>query len=260
MSVPHTHEPGDRPRLPVDLHAHVLPGLDDGPADLALAVSLCRELVREGVRTVVAAPHVKPTMPCTPALRDAALASLRAELDAARIPLRVLPGGELDLSYATSWTDGELAAFSPDGRLVLIESPWGQWSGDMETTCHDLVERGWRPVIAHPERNAGVQLDASVLDAAIEAGATCHATTEAFTGGFGPRAQASALELVRTERIAFVATDAHDVMGRPPGVTAAWHALRRAGIEEHVIERLFVSAPRQLLNSDDEAAASSEHR
>jgi protein-tyrosine phosphatase len=233
--------------LAIDLHAHVLPGLDDGPPDLESAVALCAALHDAGVRTVVATPHVKPTWPTTPQRRDHALARLREQLEAGDIEIDVLPAGELDIAYAASMDDDQLAGFAIRDNLLVVETPFGRWQDAVTETCLDLVDRGWRVTLAHPERNIGVQLDPTVLDDVRRVGVTAHATTEGFAGTIGSRVQACAFALIETGRIDAIATDAHDVTGRPPSIAAAHAACVAHELDPRLIHQLFVVGPANIL-------------
>jgi protein-tyrosine phosphatase len=234
--------------LPIDLHAHVLAGLDDGPETLDDAIALCRALVDEGVETVAASPHVKPNWPTTPGARDAALQELRNALAENSIDLKVLAGGELDIRFANTWSDDDLAPFAIEGtNLLIVEVPFGQWDDIVTETATDLIARGWRVTLAHPERNIGVQLDYTVLDPVREAGATCHATTEAFTGDIGVRVKGAAFGLVRSGRIDAVATDAHDTTRRPSAIPKARQACIDAGFDDATMQMLFETGPATIL-------------
>src|SRR3954451_2663459 len=140
----------------VDLHLHLLPGVDDGARDLAESLAHARRLAAAGVVEATVTPHVSPDVEfdvCTIPVRTAAL---QAELEAARIPLRLHPGGELHPRRAATVTDPELQVIAhgpPGARWVLLEVPFCGIDSRFVALCGALRERGVNAVIAHPERS-----------------------------------------------------------------------------------------------------------
>jgi protein-tyrosine phosphatase len=231
----------------IDLHAHVLPGIDDGPGTLDDSLALLQALVADGVTTVCATPHVQPGYPTTPAERDAALERVRAAARAAGLAIKVEQGGEVDIEYAAQWGDDEVSAFTlAGGGALLIEFPWtATWPLALIPTCRALRLRGFLPVIAHPERVRAAQAAPQKLDEAIASGAVAQVTTGSLTGRFGETAQRTAFDLVRARRAHVVATDTHDTVSRPPEVRAARVALA-AAVGEDLAEALF-AAPADVI-------------
>ncbi len=207
----------------IDIHAHVLHNLDDGPADVEEALGLLRALAAEGVTTVVATPHVHPLYPTTPEQRDGRLAELTDAATAAGLAIEIRAGGEIDLERVTSYDDAQIDAFAlAGGPAVLVEFPWIHvWPLALAPTCGDLRRRGYLPVVAHPERAQAVQRQPDRLDQVIAAGAVCQVTTGSLAGRFGDSARQTAIELLRTRRAHLMATDAHSVRSRGPHLDAA---------------------------------------
>ena len=139
----------------IDLHSHVLPGLDDGAADLDEAVAICRAAAAAGIEVLAATPHVRDDYPTTPDQMEDALAALR---DAAGDIVRLVPGGELDLAELDRPRD-ELRRFALAGtrRYLLVETPYVGWPLDLADKLFRLRRAGITPVLAHPERNREVQ-------------------------------------------------------------------------------------------------------
>ncbi len=207
----------------IDLHSHVLVGIDDGPTEVAAALALLRALVDDGVERVCATPHVTPEYPTSVDRRDQALEALREAARSEVLPITVEQGGELDLAYAASWSDEELDAFTlAGGRALLIEFPWGgAWPLALAPTCRALRLRGYLPIVAHPERSRAVQAAPERIDELVVCGAVIQLTAGSLTGRFGSSARSSAETLIRTRRAHVVASDAHDAVSRPPDLTAA---------------------------------------
>ena len=175
--------------MTLDLHAHVLPAVDDGPGTIDEALDLLRALQDEGITTVAATPHVHPAYPTTVALRDERLADLREAAAAAGLTIVVVPGGEIDLEYAAGYDDDQIRAFAlGGGPAVLVEFPWGPtWPLALAPTCRALRQRGFLPIVAHPERSRPVQQRPERLDEVIASGAVCQITTGSLAGRFGAR-------------------------------------------------------------------------
>ncbi|HYF24757.1 MAG TPA: CpsB/CapC family capsule biosynthesis tyrosine phosphatase, partial [Baekduia sp.] len=129
----------------IDLHTHVLPGIDDGPATVEEAVDLARAIADSGVSTVVATPHVSFEYRTTPAQILEARDALRDALDAAGIALELVTGAEVDLSYGIDLDDDALAELRlAGGPFLLVESPLSPAAGDFDPMLLGLQNRGHR--------------------------------------------------------------------------------------------------------------------
>jgi protein-tyrosine phosphatase len=213
--------------MTLDLHAHVLPAVDDGPDTIDDALALLRALQDEGVTMVAATPHVHPAYPTTAAMRDERLALVQAAAAAAGLAITVVPGGEIDLEYAASYDDDQIRSWAlGGGPAVLVEFPWGPaWPLALAPTCRDLRLRGFLPIVAHPERARPVQQRPERLDEVVASGAVCQITTGSLAGRFGETAQRTAFGLLRERRGHLIASDAHGVDSRGPSFVAARKAL-----------------------------------
>jgi len=146
---------------------------------------------------------------------------------AAGLGIEIVPGGEIDLEYATTYDDGQIRAFAlGGGPAVLLEFPWGPtWPLALAPTCRDLRLRGFLPIVAHPERARPVQQRPERLDEVVASGAVCQITTGSLAGRFGDTAQRTAFALLRDRRGHLIASDAHNVHSRGPSFAAARKAL-----------------------------------
>lgn len=159
----------------VDLHFHVLPGLDDGPATMADALWLARAAVADGTSHVVATPHVRPDFVTDVAELPERVRELREALLRERIPLSVALGAELGhrMVGRLSQLDLETVALGPPGhRWLLLETPFAGIDDELRDAVEELGERGFGVVLAHPERSAGVlgRLLSRALGAAVRSG------------------------------------------------------------------------------------------
>jgi protein-tyrosine phosphatase len=235
----------------VDLHFHLLPGVDDGPADLPASLALARAALAAGTSAVVATPHVRTDLGSTDAREiDARVRELRGALAEAGVDLEVLCGGELghEMAYLMGQDELELLAQGPAGaRWLLVETPFHGIDEDFHSATAALRSRGFGVLIAHPERSADASLDgAAGLRREIAAGSRAQLNALSLTGGHGEEARRSAWELLADGLVAVVASDAHGP-SRPPALRLAETALRAGGLAPAAARALVGDGPRELL-------------
>lgn len=214
----------------IDLHTHILPGIDDGPSDFQGSLELARAAAADGVRTVAATPHVRADHP---GVRPPELAErcrgLGARLNDAGVPLEVVPGGEVDLDWSDGASDDDLrlVSYAQRGTDLLLETPYGELPPDFEERLFRLVDRGFRILLAHPERSPTLQRGPARLVELVERGVLLQLTarTVASSDGGSPAA-GLARELVDRGLAHVLASDAHGAQGPAPpdlstGVAAA---------------------------------------
>ncbi|MCW2953697.1 MAG: Protein-tyrosine-phosphatase [Conexibacter sp.] len=222
----------------IDLHCHLLPGIDDGPSGEETAVEMARLHLAAGVHTVAATPHVSPSMPNDAAGIAAATNRMRAALQEHDVPLAIVAGAEVDLRRAGELDDAELQALTlGDGPWLLLEAPL-QAVGPLEAVVGDLVGRGHRILLAHPERSPMVQRDPHLLVRLAHAGVLTQVTASSLAGAFGRPVQRFAQRMMAEDLVQVVASDAHDPRRRPPGLSEplirAGHASRVAWLTDEV--------------------------
>lgn len=229
----------------IDLHAHLLPGVDDGAASEQDSLAMYDLARRDGTATVVLTPHQRhPRWPNEDAV------SLREHFGRLRAALhgtvRLELGAEL---YVDSLLQEEIdagAALSLAGsRYLLLEFPPHAASRARETV-HELVVSGWRPILAHPERVAPWAENPALILRLADAGALVQLTAMSITGDFGARAQRCSRFLLEHGCVHFVASDAHDPVRRPPLLSPAFAAVAQ-GWGEEVARLLFVDNPAAVL-------------
>jgi protein-tyrosine phosphatase len=215
----------------IDLHCHILPGVDDGPPTLEETLALARTQAHVGVRQVLATPHVTWDIPTTPEQVADGVIAVNAALRENGIEVEVLPGGEIAISRAADLDDGELRALGlGGGPWLLVESPLTPSAGRFDNALHHLQARGHRILLAHPERCPAFQREPERLASLVHAGMLTSITAGALVGRFGSTVERYAHELVRDGLVHNVASDAHDVARRPPGLRSE---LEQAGYGAH---------------------------
>jgi protein-tyrosine phosphatase len=207
----------------IDLHSHILPGLDDGPETLAGSLELARAAVGDGIQVIAATPHVRDDYPTTADQMEAAVEGVRATLAAEDVALDVRPGGELDLERL-SLPREELSRFGLGGSPthLLVETPYTGWPFDLPDRLVRLRADGFVPVLAHPERNADVQADpGGRLGPLVESGTLVQLTAASVDGRLGGRARDASARLLELGLAHLIASDAHTPAIRAVGMSAA---------------------------------------
>lgn len=204
----------------IDLHIHLLPGIDDGPADAAGTVELARACVADGVQAVAATPHVSEKYPTTPARMRQGVEEARAAITAAGVPLTVYTGAEVAIDQMTRLSDQDLRGLTlgPTEGFILLETPYAAWPMELESQVERLATLGIRGILAHPERSAGVQGSGGIdkLELAVSRGLYVQVTAGSLAGRFGRTAEKTANELLRRELVHMISSDSHNVDRRPP--------------------------------------------
>jgi protein-tyrosine phosphatase len=233
-----------------DVHFHLLPGLDDGPAQLSDSLELARAAVADGTSTVVATPHVRPDFVTDVGAVAEAVAELRAALERERIALDVLCGAELGHQMVGRLGQEELESIAQGpqaGRWVLLEAPFEGYAPDFHLAADELRARGFGVVLGHPERSADAQLDGGAgLRRELAAGSQAQLNALSITGRHGRGAEWAALRMVAAGRATLVASDAHGPT-RPPALRAAYARMVEWGAPPAKAHALVRSAPRRLL-------------
>jgi protein-tyrosine phosphatase len=214
-----------------EIHFHLLPGVDDGPPSVEHSLELAQLAVADGTRTVVVTPHVHPLHITDPSEIADRAQDLDARLRAARIPVEVLPGGELalDMVGRLRQAELELIAQGPTGRRwLLLEAPFDGLDESYTGAADELRERGFAVVVAHPERARSTPSTDAVIANELSAGSVLQINAWSVAGRYGDATRAVALRLLRSTPGAVLASDAHGPH-RPPSLQAALDELATLG-------------------------------
>jgi protein-tyrosine phosphatase len=235
----------------VDLHLHLLPGVDDGAHDEEAALAHARRLAAEGVRDVTVTPHICRYWPLEIATIPERVASLAALLAEQSIGVRIRPGGELDAHYARELSDDELELIAqgpPGSRWLLVEAPFRGLDESFATDCAALLRRGFGAVIAHPERSAGAgtPAGAEALRNLLATGAVAQVNVCSLLGNNGLEIQETAVNLLRAGLAYVIASDGHPGT-RDHTLALGFVLAQRAGASSVQAWRLTQANPRFLL-------------
>jgi protein-tyrosine phosphatase len=230
----------------VDIHSHVLHGLDDGAKSLDESLAMLAMAAADGVTDIVATPHANSRYPFDPALIDERL----KELDG-RSPIRVHRGCDFRLQPDT--IEDALAhpeKYAINGRTyLLVEFPELSVFSHTEHVLQRLLDVGLAPVITHPERHRTLPGRHADLARWIQLGCYVQVTAGSFTGLFGQGARSHAYALLERGLVHLVASDAHDTTRRPPLLSGAYQALAAEWGEEET-RPLFVDNPRAVVDGE----------
>lgn len=231
----------------IDIHCHILPGLDDGPETMEDALAMCRIAWGDGIRTIVATPH------CYRGRYENDAATIRPVYDLLKQRIREEKIGLNLLMAGDVHVDPDIATFlennpslCPGGRFVLIELPPGAIPPFVGNHFAALRFRGFTPILTHPERNYMIQQRPNLVEDWVQQGTLIQVTAMSLTGEFGDTAREAALTLLDGGWVHFVATDAHSPAWRKPLLSGVAGLLRQR-IGEAGARLLLEENPRRML-------------
>lgn len=233
----------------VDTHLHLLPGLDDGPADWEAALAMAEVAIADGTTHVVVTPHANYQWAFDAGRSGELCALMQQKLDSR---LQVMLGCEVHLTYenvqAVLATPASYALNA--SRYVLVEFPEFFERRMMGSALEQMRGRGLVPVLAHPERNPVFQQHPEALDEYLRLGCLSQVTASSFRGRFGKRAQQFSQELLRGERIHLVASDGHSAEQRSPRLSVAAEFIAEQA-DEAVAEALCSGNPWAMAHNQE---------
>jgi protein-tyrosine phosphatase len=211
----------------IDLHSHVLPGIDDGPRAIEGSLELARVAIESGTGTLLATPHVNRRYPNQAGTIAELVDQVRARLREQGLALDLRAGAEIAITRVAEIEPAELHELSlGGGPWLLIEPPFTPVATGVDSIVRDLLRRGHRVLLAHPERCPAFHRKPEMLESLVHEGVLTSLTAGSLTGQFGGEARRFALQLLESGLAHNVASDAHDHLRRPPSIG---EALRLAG-------------------------------
>ena len=211
----------------IDLHSHILPGLDDGARTMEEAVGIGLAAVADGIEAIAATPHVRDDYPTAAETMEQRVADVRAALAEADVPLLLYTGGEVATDRLPQLERQDLERFGLGGnpRFLLVEFPYFGWPLDLADQLFKLQLLGITPVLAHPERNADVQANPERLEPIVQAGTLVQVTAASLDGRLGRAPRETGLKLIELGLAHLIASDAHHPGIRTVGMAAAAKAV-----------------------------------
>jgi protein-tyrosine phosphatase len=203
----------------IDLHSHVLPGIDDGPATIAGSIELARAAERAGIRTLVATPHVSWRYGNDSEVIARGVAELSERLVEESLEIELLAGAEIAMTRVGDIARDELDRLSlGDGGWLLVEPPFTPAASGLDSIVLELQRHGHRILLAHPERCPAFHRDPQMLATLVRGGILTSITAGSLVGRFGEAPRRFALTLLRQGMAHNVTSDAHDTDERRPGM------------------------------------------
>ena len=236
----------------IDIHAHILPGKDDGPSSLSESLEMARIAVDDGISTIVATPH------CLNGVyfnwrKDilSACAEFNLALEKNQIPLKVLPGSEARLGMEIMYglENGRLMTINDSGKYFSLELPEQFIPKTVIAFINRLKDSGFTPIISHPERNPVIQRDVDLLQDLISAGSLSQITADSLMGGFGRSALNCCRGIIGKSLVHLMASDAHSPGARPPRLSKAVKKLSSLAGGE-TAERIIFKMPQMILDGE----------
>lgn len=246
----------------IDIHTHILPGLDDGAQTIDDSLQMAQVAFNDGTTILVATPHVR-TVTFDNRKDDIliAAADLNKELTAKGIDLLVLPGAEyyLEPDLPQRLADGELLTINDAGRHLMIEFPSLLIPEHAERILYEIQLQGVTPIIAHPERNFAFSNNPELLQAYVRRGILAQVTSTSITGLFGPKVRKTALKFVQTGLVQIMASDGHTAGKRAPILGRACQEISRKWGMKYA-HNLVAENPQRVINGQSVETGSVPHK
>jgi protein-tyrosine phosphatase len=195
----------------IDLHCHILPGLDDGADTVIEAIDMARKAVSQGITHILCTPHHNRNYQNPKNKVIKAVETFQKELDIFEIPLVLFEGQEVRISdlLLEDIRADEILFVDVTNRYLLVEFPANEVPLYAEQILYKLCKQGIRPIIVHPERNGGFQKEPSQLVSFLNMGCLAQVTAPSIVGRFGKKVQRFSFQLIEYGLVHMVASDAH---------------------------------------------------
>jgi protein-tyrosine phosphatase len=213
-----------------EIHFHLLPGIDDGPATLEDSVALATAAAADGTAAILTTPHIHPEHVTDVTSLPERVREVAQRLARERVAVELQCGGELDVGMVARLRQAELeliAAGPPGGRWLLLEAPLAGLGASFSAAADELRARGFGVVMAHPERSmADREAGWAAIEHELAAGSVIQVNAWSVCGVYGDAVRAHALSVLRAAPHVALASDAHGPH-RPPFLTPGFEALAR---------------------------------
>lgn len=235
----------------IDLHCHILPGVDDGAENIEASIAMAEQAVSQGITHILCTPHHNNGKYTNLKSEVISLvASLQAELDKRNLPLTVLEGQEVRITgdLIEDIRNDKILFTDLEDTYILIEFPTMEVPSYTEQVFFELLQMGKIPVIVHPERNAHFRKDPNNLIPFLDMGCLAQLTAPSYVGVFGKDIQKTAKIMVENNLVQLVSSDAHGIKRRPFKLKEAYNQIERDFGSEKVSMLQYVA--KDLLNGD----------
>lgn len=241
----------------IDLHCHLLPGVDDGAERLDISLEMARIACRDGITITACTPHILPTIYDNDGSAiKAAVSRLQDELTSAGIPLRLISGADVHVAanLAEGLKNGRVLTLN-DSRYLLLEPPHYAPLPQLEEYVFKLHAAGYIGILTHPERLKWIETQYRLIERMVHNGVWVQLTAGSLTGRFGRRPRYWAERMLDEGLCHILATDAHNTSARAPLLAEARDAAAKRVGEQEATE-LVLMRPRGVINDVDPAQLS----
>ncbi len=206
----------------IDIHSHIIPQVDDGPGSLQVSLEMLEIAVEDGITEIVATPHILSNLEFQREKEILArFEELKAEAQAKGLPIKLHLGSEIYIEPEID-LNHRIATLADNGRYFLIEFPMQGIPVFAAEHFFQVMMEQRTPIIAHPERNAGIIGRPERAAEFVQRGSLLQVNAGSLTGRFGSTVKETAWKLLDAHLVHFVASDAHDTQGRPPKLRRAY--------------------------------------
>ena len=214
----------------VDLHCHLLPGIDDGSKNMAISLRLAREATENGVTHALLTPHHmngRYVNHKQDVIRQTT--EFQKQIDAHNIPLKVFPGQEVRINgqLLEALDEDDILFADTAGKYMMLEFPDDDVPHYTNQIIFDLQQRGIIPVIVHPERNTKIMAEPDLIYQLLEKGCLSQITASSYVGTFGKKVEKFSHQLIEAGQVYVFSSDAHDLPGRKYEMRQAFEKMKR---------------------------------
>jgi len=237
----------------IDIHAHILPSIDDGPETTEESIALCKIAANDGIKMIVATPHSKDGVYETKSAEILkAVDTLNSQLKANQIDVKILPGAEVHISagLVESIKSGDVLTINNGGKFILFELPFIFIPPGTDKFIFKLMASGIVPILAHAERISAFQREPELVEQLVKIGARVQVNAYGLTKRASSRERKCAEWLLGNGLVHFIASDTHSLKGRPPILSAAVESASRI-VGDAEARALVCHNPEQVINGLD---------
>lgn len=236
----------------IDLHCHLLPGVDDGSKSMDISLKLANDAVRDGIDYALLTPHHMNGVYLNHkkvVIQQAQ--EFQMELDRHEIPLKVFPGQEVRINgdLLTALDQDDILFADEGGRYLMLEFPDDDVPSYTSNMIYELMQRGIIPVIVHPERNTKIMKQRDILYDLLSRGCLSQITAGSYVGTFGHKVQKFSKQLIQTGQAYVFASDAHDLPGRKYEMRQAFDKLQHEF--DHELADQYQQNARSIINGEN---------
>ncbi len=237
----------------IDLHTHLLPGIDDGPKSMEEAIQMIKEGREIGITAICTTPHLSTSFKRTKTEKVMeTFLKLQERMAQEKIDIQLYLGSEIDLREdLSSMKDLPFFFLNQTQKYLFMELPLGEFPSFTERILFSLLIEGLSPILAHPERSLNKEIDFERLEKLKDSGILIQLNAGSLLGSFGKKVQRSALKLLEKDLVDLLASDAHDVNNRPLTILAEAFKKIKNELGEGTALKLFKENPQKILQAED---------